>query len=38
MCETAVLKIRNAARNIEEGRTRPIEVHCRKPEAAPNPR
>jgi SAM-dependent methyltransferase len=38
MGETAVLKIRNAARNIEEGRTRPIEVHCRKPEAAPNPR
>ena len=38
MGETAVLKIRNAARNIEDGRTHPIEVHCRKPEAAPNPR
>lgn len=38
MGETAVLKIRNAARNIEEGRTHPIEVHCRKPEAAPNRR
>jgi SAM-dependent methyltransferase len=28
--ETAAEKTRNAARNIEEGRTRPIEVVCRK--------
>ena len=32
MGETALPKIRNAARNIEEGRTHPIEVHCRKPD------
>lgn len=31
MGENAVLKMKNAARNIEEGRTRPIEVICRKP-------
>jgi SAM-dependent methyltransferase len=31
MGENAVLKMANAARNIEEGRTRPIEVTCRKP-------
>jgi SAM-dependent methyltransferase len=31
MGENAVLKISNAGRNIEEGRTRPIEVICRKP-------
>jgi hypothetical protein len=31
MGENAVLKMANAARNIEEGRTRPIEVICRKP-------
>lgn len=31
MGENAVLKMSNAARNIEEGRTRPIEVICRKP-------
>jgi len=31
MGENAVLKMGNAARNIEEGRTRPIEVLCRKP-------
>jgi cyclopropane fatty-acyl-phospholipid synthase-like methyltransferase len=30
MGENAVLKMKNAARNIEEGRTRPIEVVCRK--------
>jgi hypothetical protein len=30
MGENAVLKMKNAARNIEEGRTRPIEVICRK--------
>ena len=29
--ETAPQKMRNAARNIEEGRTRPIQVVCRKP-------
>ncbi len=29
--ETALQKIRNAARNIEEGRTHPIQVICRKP-------
>ena len=38
MGETAMPKIRNAARNIEEGRTHPIEVHCRKPEQVPNRR
>jgi SAM-dependent methyltransferase len=31
MGENAVLKMSNAGRNIEEGRTRPIEVICRKP-------
>ena len=31
MGENAVLKMSNAARNIEEGRTWPIEVICRKP-------
>jgi SAM-dependent methyltransferase len=29
--ETAPQKTRNAARNIEEGRTRPVQVLCRKP-------
>ena len=29
--ETALEKTRNAARNIEEGRTHPIQVICRKP-------
>jgi SAM-dependent methyltransferase len=29
--EAAASKTRNAARNIEEGRTRPIQVVCRKP-------
>lgn len=29
--ETAPAKTRNAARNIEEGRTHPIQVKCRKP-------
>lgn len=29
--ETALQKTRNAARNIEEGRTHPIQVVCRKP-------
>ncbi len=29
--DTALLKTRNAARNIEEGRTHPILVICRKP-------
>ncbi|HKU87937.1 MAG TPA: methyltransferase domain-containing protein [Casimicrobiaceae bacterium] len=33
MGESAVAKLRNAARNIAEGRTHPIGVHCRKPEA-----
>ena len=28
--DNAVLKMANAARNIEEGRTLPIEVICRK--------
>lgn len=28
---TAPEKIRNAARNIEEGRTRPVQIICRKP-------
>jgi SAM-dependent methyltransferase len=31
MGETALQKARNAARNIEEGRTHPIQVVCRKP-------
>lgn len=31
MGETALQKMRNAARNIEEGRTHPIQVVCRKP-------
>jgi len=31
MGETAGAKVRNAARNIEEGRTHPIQVICRKP-------
>jgi SAM-dependent methyltransferase len=31
MGETAMLKMRNAARNIEEGRTHPIQVLCQKP-------
>ena len=31
MGETALQKTRNTARNIEEGRTRPIQVVCRKP-------
>ena len=31
MGETALQKTRNAARNIEEGRTHPIQVLCRKP-------
>ncbi|HEU4647100.1 MAG TPA: methyltransferase domain-containing protein, partial [Burkholderiales bacterium] len=31
MGETALEKTRNAARNIEEGRTRPIQILCRKP-------
>jgi hypothetical protein len=29
--ENASEKTRNAARNIEEGRTQPIKVICRKP-------
>ena len=29
--ETALQKTRNAARNIEEGRTHPVQVICRKP-------
>jgi SAM-dependent methyltransferase len=29
--ESAPQKTRNAARNIEEGRTHPVQVHCRKP-------
>jgi hypothetical protein len=28
---TAPAKTRNAARNIEEGRTRPVQIICRKP-------
>jgi SAM-dependent methyltransferase len=32
MGETAPQKTRNALRNIEEGRTHPIQVICRKPE------
>ena len=31
MGESAPQKIRNAARNIEEGRTRPVQVFCHKP-------
>lgn len=31
MGDTALQKARNAARNIEEGRTHPIQVVCRKP-------
>jgi SAM-dependent methyltransferase len=31
MGETALQKMRNAARNIEEGRTHPIQLICRKP-------
>ncbi len=31
MGETMVQKMRNAARNIEEGRTHPIQLICRKP-------
>jgi hypothetical protein len=31
MGETAPQKTRNAARNIEEGRTYPIQAICRKP-------
>jgi SAM-dependent methyltransferase len=31
MGETAFQKTRNAARNIEEGRTHPVQVLCRKP-------
>jgi ubiquinone/menaquinone biosynthesis C-methylase UbiE len=31
MGETALEKTRNAARNIEEGRTRPIQLLCRRP-------
>ncbi len=31
MGETALQKTRNAARNIEEGRTHPIQVLCRRP-------
>jgi SAM-dependent methyltransferase len=31
MGETALQKTRNAARNIEEGRTHPVQVVCRKP-------
>jgi SAM-dependent methyltransferase len=31
MGETAPAKARNAARNIEEGRTHPVQVVCRKP-------
>jgi hypothetical protein len=31
MGESALQKARNAARNIEEGRTCPIQVLCRKP-------
>ena len=32
MGETALQKTRNAARNIDEGRTHPIQVICRKPQ------
>ena len=31
MGDTTFLKMRNAARNIEEGRTRPFQLICRKP-------
>ena len=29
--ETAAEKVRNAARNIEERRTRPVQIVCRRP-------
>jgi hypothetical protein len=32
MGETALQKTRNAARNVDEGRTHPIQVICRKPQ------
>jgi hypothetical protein len=32
MGETAPQKMRNAARNIEESRTHPVQVICRKPQ------
>jgi SAM-dependent methyltransferase len=35
MGNTALQKTRNSARNIEEGRTRPIQVVCRKPRSWP---
>jgi hypothetical protein len=31
MGESAPQRVRNAARNIEEGRTHPVQVMCRKP-------
>jgi hypothetical protein len=31
MGDTALQKARNATRNVEEGRTRPIQLVCRKP-------
>jgi hypothetical protein len=31
MGETALQKTRNAARNVEEGRTHPIQLICRRP-------
>jgi hypothetical protein len=31
MGENAAEKTRNAARNIEEGRTHPVEILCRRP-------
>jgi hypothetical protein len=31
MGESAPQKVRNAASNIEQGRTHPIQVICRKP-------
>jgi hypothetical protein len=31
MGDTALPKTRNAARNIEEGRTHPFQLLCRKP-------
>ena len=34
MRKNALQKMRNAARNIEEGRTHPIQIICRKPERA----
>ncbi len=36
MGDSAVQKVRNAARNIEEGRTRPVQVVCRKPARVPS--